>query len=66
MEMGVTSEYNEELISCPFCGGEASLTHVEFNDGDIWYNPNCEVCNGGWNENYETKEEAVKAWNKRR
>lgn len=62
--MGINSEYNNELKDCPFCGGEAYLTHVEYND-DIWYNPNCSTCNCGWKENYETKKEAIKAWNKR-
>jgi len=64
--MGVTSEYSDQLKSCPFCKGVAYLTHVEFNDGDIWYNPNCEECNCGWKESYETKEEAIEAWNKRK
>ena len=63
--LGVTSEYNEELKSCPFCNGVAYLTHVEFNDGDVYYNPNCSECNCGWKENYETKDEAITAWNKR-
>ena len=61
----ITSEYNDQLKSCPFCRGVAYLTHVKFNDGDVWYNPNCSECNGGWNKNHETKEEAIEAWNKR-
>jgi len=64
--MGITSEYNDKLKMCPFCGGEAYLTHVEFNDRDVWYNPQCSVCPGGWNESYETKEEAIEAWNRGR
>jgi Lar family restriction alleviation protein len=58
-------EPNEQLKPCPFCNGEAVLAHVEFKDGDIYYNPQCYECNAGWNENYETKEEAIEAWNKR-
>jgi len=61
--MGITSEYNEELKHCPFCGELAYLTHVEFYDGEVWYNPNCSICNCGWKESYETKEEAIKKWN---
>jgi hypothetical protein len=63
MSFGHTSEYNDNLKPCPFCGEEAWLNHVEFNDGDIWYNPSCSKCNGGWNENYSTKDEAINAWN---
>jgi ribosomal protein L37AE/L43A len=58
-------ENDDRLKECPFCKGKAWLAHVEFNDGDIWYNPQCSKCNAGWNENYETKEEAIEAWNKR-
>ena len=61
--MGITSEYNDKLKCCPFCKGEAYLTHVKFNDGDVWFNPNYSECNGGWNENFETKEEASQAYN---
>lgn len=62
--MGITSEYDERLKLCPFCKGEVWLTYVEYPDGDIWYNPNCSLCLCGWKESYETKEEAIKAWNK--
>jgi Lar family restriction alleviation protein len=58
-------EHDNRLLPCPFCGGEAILAHVEFLDNTTWYNPQCFNCYGGWNENYETKEEAINAWNRR-
>ena len=58
-------EYNESLKECPFCHNEALLAHAEFNDGDIWYNPQCSECGVMWKENFETKDEAIEAWNKR-
>jgi len=65
METGTKSEYNNGLKSCPFCGGEAYLTLIQYDDGDAWYNPNCSTCNCGWKESYEAKKEAIKAWNRR-
>jgi Lar family restriction alleviation protein len=62
---GITSEYNDKLKPCPFCGADAWLTHVEFNDGDMWYNPNCSECNSMYGSNFEMKDEAIEAWNKR-
>jgi formate dehydrogenase maturation protein FdhE len=64
--VGITSEYDERLKSCPFCGEIACITLEEFNDGDIWFRPECSVCECGWQENYETKDEAIEAWNKGR
>jgi len=63
---GQKFEYNDELKCCPFCKGVSWLAHVEFKDGSTWFNIQCSKCNAGWMENYETKEEAVKAWNKRK
>ena len=54
-----------ELLPCPFCGGEANLIAVDYNDGDIWYRPECSECKCGWQENYETEDEAIEAWNTR-
>lgn len=50
----------EELLSCPFCGGNAELvnddTLVSCVDDD------CPM-SGSWS--YKTKESAIKAWNTR-
>jgi len=59
-------ENDERLDSCPFCGSEAWLRLEEYPDGDIWYSACCIESNCcGWFCNYETKEEAIKEWNKR-
>lgn len=58
-------ENDDRLKECPFCKNETVLAHVEFPDKTIWYNPQCSVCKAGWNENFETKEEAINEWNKR-
>lgn len=55
--------YVETMLPCPNCNGEALLIEVPFNDGDIWYHPECSCCNIGWQENYPTIEDAVNAWN---
>ena len=60
---GIISEYDYRMIACPFCHQPPELLHVEFADGDVWFRPQCSVCNCGWNENYRTKDEAVDAWN---
>ena len=48
---------------CPSCGAESTIIHVEFDDGDVWYRPECSQCNVGWKEQYPTVREAVEAWN---
>ena len=63
MSFGLRCEYHIDMKACPFCKKPPYLVHVEFDDGDVWYHPECSECNCGWKENYETKEEAVKAWN---
>ena len=54
------------LSQCPFCQSEASLVYIEFNDKTVWYTPQCSQCKAGWQENYETQQEAIEAWNTRR
>jgi hypothetical protein len=55
--------YNEDIKRCPFCGREAWIQKIEFNDGDIWFRPECSYCGCGWKFNYPTVELAVEAWN---
>ena len=56
-----------ELKKCPFCGAEAELEGVYMFGATVWFvnctNPDCEVRPG--TNHYDTKEEAVRAWNKR-
>lgn len=64
--MSMVLEPDKRLKNCPFCGGLSVLRHVYFKDGSTWYNPQCETnacCM--WQENFETKEEAVINWNGR-
>ena len=49
--------------ACPACFGEAIIVDEEFDDGDVWYRPECSCCKLGWQENYLTVKEAVEAWN---
>lgn len=53
-----------ELLPCPFCGSETYL--YEAKD---YYALGCENigCHGNWTHSrvYETKEEAIEAWNTR-
>lgn len=50
-----------ELRSCPFCGGEAELEHLEI-DG---YLAHCSKCDGMIEKWFDTKDEAIAAWNRR-
>ena len=48
---------------CPNCRGEGRIVRETFEDGDVWYRPECNCCLLGWQENYPTVKEAVEAWN---
>jgi Lar family restriction alleviation protein len=65
MSFGIPHEHDDRLKPCPFCGAEAWLQRIEYEDGDIYYNPQCSECRAGWMESYGTKEEAISAWNVR-
>jgi Lar family restriction alleviation protein len=49
-----------ELRKCPFCGGEAETYSYYFNE---WY-IGCRECSCDLGV-FDTKEEAIEAWNKR-
>ena len=61
-----------ELKSCPFCGGEAELTHTNDNNHypfvrckyGAYLKPKCMANMYPW-LNYKTDEEAIEAWNRR-
>ena len=63
---GDVYEHDDRLKDCPFCGEKGWLQNIEFDDDTVWYNPSCSNCNVMWSENYETKEEAIDKWNKRK
>lgn len=62
---GTTYSEDDKLKPCPFCQGKAWLQHIEYPE-DTWYNPQCSECKAGWMESYETKDEAINAWNERK
>ncbi len=53
-----------ETKNCPFCGGESEASTVERFD-DVWkvvcFNPGC----GAEVGNFNTRERALEAWNRR-
>jgi Lar family restriction alleviation protein len=55
----------EKLLPCPFCGGEAEIDFdfSGYNESTRYYG----VCNSCYAKSHKklTKEEAIKAWNKR-
>ena len=59
----------EKLKPCPFCGGEAIIKCHDKDYSDNWFvycanlDGNCEIHPYTWF--YETKEEAIGAWNRR-
>lgn len=65
-QFGTTYEPREDMKPCPICGNMGYIQHVNFDDGTTFYNSSC-LTDGCimWNRNYEFKEEAVEAWNKR-
>lgn len=65
----------DEILNCPFCGGEAKLTCHEIADGYVHYNSWVVVCtecsaSGARFTHYydvseQPEEDAIKVWNKR-
>lgn len=55
-----------ELLPCPFCGGEAELTYLEYDPVAPWFiqcaNRECEIGPATWRK---TEADAIEAWNKR-
>lgn len=56
---------SEELSPCPFCGGEAELQFSGFNplNQSPIYCIHCKNCWSSTFNYFETKDQAVKAWN---
>lgn len=55
----------EELLPCPFCGGNVLSKYLDGNNpgNDYWIH--CDRCGGSCGMQ-DSKEEAIKAWNTRR
>lgn len=60
---------NEKIKSCPFCGGRADVGYA-INDYNRWgvccSNCGCTVEVETWKGVEDTKENAIKAWNRRK
>lgn len=64
----MTTNPTEELLPCPFCGGEAKILwfNATMMHDDKFYYPRCTNCGSGFkNFRNKTVEEAVKKWNTR-
>lgn len=57
---------DEKLRPCPFCGGEAEISHVRdiCRDPQDWYWGKCHSCHIS-GSHYPTEAEAIAAWNTR-
>lgn len=60
---------NDELLPCPFCGGDAMLTGGARGSANVFY-VSCNSCNAigekfGSKFEDEVKQQARDAWNKR-
>ncbi len=58
------------LLPCPFCGGEASVRVLEYDDCMVWgvfceSDLESEYSHGHYVDNYPTEAEAIAAWNTR-
>lgn len=51
-----------ELLTCPFCGGEAGV--IDYDD-ECWVAHQCVNGTSVETESYETANEAIAAWNRR-
>ena len=59
-----------EIKPCPFCGGDKVKTWQKtWKDGGENYNPfyeiHCLECGAGFNDIFETEEDAIERWNSR-
>lgn len=55
---------SETLLPCPFCGEDAGEVYRPEENPEKW-SVYCDLCNSGVWMRYESKEEAVAAWNRR-
>lgn len=56
---------NEELLPCPFCGGEAIVKHIDSRD-DWWvWCRGCNIQRPSVKNIVHTRDEAIASWNRR-
>ena len=55
-----------DLLPCPFCGGTAStwMGIDKYNNKCVW-GVDCDICDCSLTGPYDTKDEAIEAWNRR-
>ena len=61
---------SKELNHCPFCGSEAELRKLTYRDTTLYgifcvQDLDLKNQHGHFIDNYASKEEAIKAWNRR-
>ena len=54
----------EELLKCPFCGGEARVHEHIFHKFPSKFGTECNVC-GAMTKRFYSYAEAIAAWNRR-
>lgn len=63
---------NRSPKRCPFCGSRASVRHMDYGDDERVWGVFCEAdladeySHGHYIDNYQTREEAIRAWNSMR
>lgn len=60
---------NEEMLPCPFCGGEAEIFqwYIKGTANRMHYNVRCRDCGCvRKHKEYKTRRKAIMAWNRRR
>ena len=57
-------EYKEELLPCPFCGGDVMLNEEKSNDLTT-YKFECPICFSTTYFGETSKEKAIESWNRR-
>lgn len=57
-----------KLKQCPFCGGEADIEDIGENENDHYYMITCKnsACSGSFCFGQRTKEDLIKAYNRRK
>ena len=56
---------SEELKPCPFCGMDAPDWCDESDGGGDWHFVQCRDCESTTGHHYNSKDEAIAAWNRR-